>query len=156
VRRALESSIEQIAASIDQLVQIWNQKRHQPDANLAPLPPRDVIQCMQRSAAPGDCTIAELAHRALNCIDHFAHKARSPRARLTRFIPSLLALSLEPFCPSYTRAVRERFPEAATRWTALNPSPVAYDLPRFEAKLSVNAPTLAATSIVADTPSEMI
>jgi hypothetical protein len=97
-------------------------------------------------------TTSELAHRALNCIDHFAHKASRPRAGLTRYIPSLLALSLEPFCPQYARAVRERFPEAATSWMALTPSPVAYDLPHFEAKRSGTAPIVTATSILADTP----
>ena len=155
VRRVMDSSIEHLSGSIERLVQIWNQQRHQPDANRAPQPPRDVIECMQRSTPLADYSTAELAQRALNCIDHFAHKAGRPRAGLARFIPSLLVLSLEPFCPDYARAVRERFPEAATRWASLTTSPVAYDLPHWQSRPRASAPDVTVTSIVTEPVTEV-
>jgi HAMP domain-containing protein len=133
VRSVMNTAIEHVAASIDRLVRQWNRSRHHVEARRAQYEPRDIAQCMGTPLPLAAFTGAELARRTLHCIDHLAQKASRPRAGFTAYIPSVLALALEPFCPRYVAEVRARFPEAARRWSELRPCKLEADLPRFDA-----------------------
>ena len=135
VRSVVESSIAHIAASVERLVRLWNDERRKPAALRAQPAPRDIVQCMQRVAALDGSTWAERARRSFNCIDHFARKAGSPRAGLAAYVPSMLALCLEPLCPTYAGLVRVRFPDASRQWSELGACSREHDLPSFESRV---------------------
>ena len=152
VRSVMDNAIGQIAASIEQLVQLWNDQRHLPEAGRAQYEPRDIAECMRRRLSLADFSGAELARRSLNCIDHLAQKCSRPRSGHIRYIPSVLALALEPLCPDYVGRLRDRFPEAARDWDVLTMCALDRDLPCFGATplaAPLDRTTLARTPLTA-------
>lgn len=145
-RSALEGGIARVATSIERLVEHWNAQRALEELTPPCAPPRDLVSVMQTPLTLEDFTTAEPAQRALRALEYFWHKLNRPRSGLTRYIPSLLALALEPLCPRYVAALRLRFPEAATRWNDFATCARAHDLPRFE--LRSNEPGVATMSLV--------
>ena len=134
LRSAFDHSLVRIAAAIETLVQHWNDQRHRPEAARSYGPPQDLIRSMRRRPSLEDWSSAELARRALNAVAYFGQRTAKARLGLTRYIPSVLALALEPFCPSYCDELRERFPTAADSWDELTLSPLDHDLPSFSLK----------------------
>ena len=131
---AFDASLGPIATVIERLVALWNEQRSHPEAARSCAPPRDVMHCMSVQTAAVDWNAAELARRALRVLAYFAHKAAKARSGLTRYIPSVLAMALEPLCPNYTDELRERFPTAADSWDELTLCPLDKELPRFSLK----------------------
>lgn len=131
VRSVVDSSIADIAASIDRLVQLWNDERKHSGARPATPVPGDLVQCMQRTGPLGNYANAR---RTFNCLDHFARKLSRGDRGATAYIPSVLALALEPLCPQYVAALRLRFPAAARTWTELTRCAPDCDLPQFASR----------------------
>jgi hypothetical protein len=101
---------------------------------------------MQAPLALDDFASGEPARRALRALDFFWHKAKQPGSALARYVPSVLALALEPLCPQYVAALRARFPEASTSWPHLSTCARTHDLPLFE--LRSRDPGVATMSLV--------
>jgi methionyl-tRNA synthetase len=139
VYSVFERSAARIAQPIQRLVQQFNTQRRHGTARFAAAGLGDSIRCMRERLALADYASATLAQRAQNCISYFARRAENSASGFIAYLPSVLALCLEPFCPRYTEAVRTRFPDAAHGWDAIVPCALDRDLPAFESKADWSA-----------------
>jgi methionyl-tRNA synthetase len=146
VRSALEGGIARVTTAIERLIARWNEQRALQELTPPCAAPRDLVRVMQAPLTLEDFMTAEPAQRALRGLEYFWHRLDRPRSGLTRYVPSLLALTLEPLCPRYVAALRLRFPEASMRWNEFTPCARQHDLPRFELRSS--EPGVAAMSLV--------
>jgi methionyl-tRNA synthetase len=139
VYSVFERSASRIAQPIQRLIQQFNAQRTQASARFAAAGLGDSIRCMRERLPLADYASTTLAQRSLNCVSYFARRAENPASGFTAYIPSVIALCLEPFCPRYTDAIRARFPDAAQTWDAIAPCALDRDLPAFEVKADWNA-----------------
>jgi methionyl-tRNA synthetase len=146
VRSALDAGIARVSTPIDRLIAHWNEWRAIPEWTPPRCPPRDLVHVMSAPLALDDFATPEPARRALRALDYFWHKLRQPGSSLARYVPSVLALALEPFCPEYVAALRTRFPEAATSWQHVATCARTFDLPQFE--MRARGPGVATMSLV--------
>lgn len=71
------------------------------------------------------------ARRALNGIRALAQVRMAEQSSLVAYIPSLLALALDPFCPRYASAIRTRFGFEDVHWHSLIAAQAGIALPNF-------------------------
>ncbi|WP_176059327.1 class I tRNA ligase family protein [Paraburkholderia sp. BCC1876] len=77
---------------------------------------------------------SDAARRAMNCIRFLGERISAGDLGLAAYVPGLLALCLEPFCPRYSQAIRHGFGMASTNWDRLAPVGLSGTLPGIEIK----------------------
>ncbi|RKH68301.1 class I tRNA ligase family protein [Corallococcus llansteffanensis] len=82
----------------------------------------------------GDYAASTLARRALNGIALMKDSLDKGYLGLVPFVPALLALALEPFCPLYAQAIRRQHRLTAETWNDLAPTSEDQALPELLVK----------------------
>lgn len=126
-----EQSAQAIAGGINQLVRAYNQSRNNKQNN-------DLNLLNQLTAAMATILPLEsyssqiLAKQAIHCIQFVGQELMNGNTALRPFVPNILVLCLEIFCPKYSDALRLRFQINGTGWQQLTATTINQDIPEFE------------------------
>jgi methionyl-tRNA synthetase len=96
-----------------------------------------LVTAMRPECAIERYSASDNARRVLNGIRALVQVPMVEQGGLIAYIPSLLALALDPFCPRYAAAIRARFGFTSVSWDSLVPVEAGIALPEF---LAPNAP----------------
>ena len=100
-------AIDELATKINKLTATYNNKRFKRSAH--PSLPPEVVRLMSPEVSFKDYSNGEFARRAVHSIEYLEHWLCNASEASASFIPSALALCLEPLCPQYAAEIKEQF-----------------------------------------------
>lgn len=108
-------AVPELAARINRLASAYNQRRTAGARTRATFP-AELTAMMTRSISLNEYSNAELARRALQCLEYLESLLSSNDEAPMASIPSAVALCLGPLCPVYTDELISRFNIADNSW----------------------------------------
>jgi methionyl-tRNA synthetase len=130
VTGAFTRTATMLAASINRVVDAYNSMRqaHPPPQKY----PNEIAAVMGRPLELSGYSSAQLASRCLNCLHYIHHLLSSGDRTFLTYVPGLVSLCLEVFCPVYADALKRRLDMTANTWQAIVASSPHVALPTFE------------------------
>ncbi len=108
-------AVPELTGKINRLAAAFNKRRNAGTHAGAALP-AELTAMMTRSIPLNEYSNAELARRAIHCLEYLEHLLSSGQDLPLASIPSAVALSLGALCPVYTDEVKSRFNITENSW----------------------------------------
>lgn len=116
---AFTTEAARLVRSINAVVQRFNSSTRTDTASDVP---NDLLAAMRPEISIDRYSASDNARRALNGIRCLAEGPIADRPGVTPYIPALLALALEPFCPEYVGSIRTSLGLSSVSWNHLIPT----------------------------------
>jgi methionyl-tRNA synthetase len=121
---------DRLKHDINTLVRCFNDSPH---SRLDAAALMDFVAAMRPECALERYSASNNAHRTVNGIRALAHGPMAGQAGVRDYIPALLCLALDPFCPRFASSIRAHFGFTELSWDALVPAEENIVLPEFPA-----------------------
>ncbi len=132
VPSSFDAEVDGLARRINRTVSACNGAPHgEVGAPPSPLPGR-LHDALAAPAGLSTFSSSAVARTAVNAIDWLGSRIESGDRGICAYVPSVLALALEVFCPTYARTIRGQGVDAARRWDELAPVDLVPPLPEIE------------------------
>jgi methionyl-tRNA synthetase len=118
-------AVDELAAKINKLAATYNSRRnrtHTPQETI----PGEVVRLMSQDLSLKEYSNADLARRAVHCLEYLEHWLATNDGASTACIPSAIVLCLEALCPQYTSGLKQQFSIREHSWT--HPARRPFDL----------------------------
>ena len=129
-RPVFDQAVDELASKINTLAATYN-RRSRGNRASAELIPNEVVQLMSREIPLAEYSNAELARRAVHCLEYLNHWLSTNDTASFEGIPSAVALCLEALCPGYALGLKSQFAIEDHSWTRLARRP-AGSLPEIQ------------------------
>ncbi|EGJ35499.1 methionyl-tRNA synthetase, partial [Moorena producens 3L] len=135
---AFEKTVSEIARKINDIVEVFNAKltsMENGDDYKNNKTIEKIISILSKPLDLKDYSSSILAQRALNIIDFLRESLQHGNHSLLPFVPVLLVMGLDPFCPKYTQSIRDKFELSNYNWEELVPCcHIQHELPKLLVK----------------------
>lgn len=113
-----KQAAEDLAGRINKLAASYNSRRNRNPESQENIPDA-IVRLMSRPIPLQEYSNAELARRAIHCLQYLDHWLTTDDRASAAFVPSAVALSLGALCPQYTNAIQKQFSIREHSWTRL-------------------------------------